>query len=198
MLIKSIFSLFLTAAFLFLAACNQQEEAAAVSEDAPAVAEAPAPAQAPAQTQQEQRAAARAARIALSESTEFNMDPLLDPNTATQEQLSAIAGLSADQVQAILDGRPFATASELHAAIGENMSKAEMFDVYSTVFVKVNLNSGDSEDFKLVPTTLAPDHIAREFVEYRPYGDLGDFSPEMRKYVSEKEVAFLERFVIID
>ena len=198
MLIKSISTLFLIAAFLFVAACSQQEEAATVYEDAPTVAEVPAPAEAPAQTQQEQRAAARAARMALSEATEFNMEPLLDPNTATQEQLSAVAGLSEDQVQAILDGRPFATASELHAAIGQSMSDEEMFDVYSAVFVKVNLNSGDSEDFKLVPTTLTPDHIAREFVEYRPYGGLGDFSPEMRKYVSEKEVAFLERFVIID
>jgi hypothetical protein len=188
MLIKSISTLLLTTAFLFLAACSQQEEATT------AVAEA----QVPDQTQQEQRAAARAARMALSEATEFNMEPLLDPNAATQEQLSAVAGLSADQVQAIIGGRPFATASQLHAAIGENMSDAEMFDVYSAVFVKVNLNGGDSADFMLVPTTLAPDHIAREFVEYRPYADLGDFSPEMRKYVSEKEVAFLERFVIID
>lgn len=194
MLTKSIYTFSLTGAFLLLTACSQEETPVSVSDVAPTEAEASAPAQGA----NEQRAAAREARMALSEGTVFNMEPLLDPNMATEEQLAVVEGLSADQVQAILDGRPFATASELHAAIGKSMSDAEMFDVYSAVFVKVNLNRGDSEDFMLVPTTLTPDHIAREFVEYRPYSDLGDFSPEMEKYVSEKEVAFLERFIIID
>ena len=82
--------------------------------------------------------------------------------------------------------------------IGEGRGEEEMFDIYSAVFVKVDLNRGNNEDFMLVPSTLTAEHLAREFEEYRPYRDLGDFSPEMAKYVSAKEVAFLERFVIID
>lgn len=144
------------------------------------------------------RAEIRAARMAVSEATDFNMNPLIDPNTATQEQLAAVPGLSAANVQAILENRPFATPSELDAVIGEGRGEEEMFEIYSAVFVKVNLNRGSAEDFKLVPSTLTADHLAREFEEYRPYRDLGDFSPEMAKYVSAKEVAFLERFVIID
>ena len=146
--------------------------------------------------QEPSRAEARAARMALSEATDFNMDPLLDPNTATEAQLSAVAGLSAGQVQAILDGRPFATPTELHAAIGEGADYVDMFDIYSAVFVTVNINRGETEDYMMIPTTLTPDHIAREVGEYRPYEDVqADFVREMEKYVSAKEAAWLERFV---
>ena len=169
--IKSIFTTFLASAVLLLAATDAFAQS---------------------------RAELRAQRMAVSEATDFNMGPLLDPNTATEAQLSAVAGLSAANVQAILSNRPFATPSELDAVIGEGRGEEEMFDIYSAVFVKVNLNRGDTEDFMLVPSTLTADHLAREFEEYRPYRSMNDFSPEMAKYVSAKEVAFLERFVIIE
>ena len=149
--------------------------------------------------QEPSRAEIRAARMALSEATDFNMAPLLDPNTATAAQLATVPGLSAAQVQAVLDGRPFATPTELHAAIGNGMDYVDMFDTYSAMFVKVNINRGETEDYMMIPTTLTPDHIAREVNEYRPYRDLEeDFSREMMKYVSPKEVDFLERFVRLD
>ena len=174
MLIKSIFTAILASTVLLVAATN-------------AVAQEPS------------RAEIRAQRMAVSEATDFNMSPLLDPNTATQAQLSAVEGLSAAQVQAILDGRPFATPTELHAAIGNGMEYVDMFDIYSAVFVKVNINRGETEDYMMIPTTLTPEHIAREVNEYRPYRDLeADFSREMMKYVSPKEVAFLERFVVLE
>ncbi len=195
MLIKSIFSVFIVSVLLSISACSQQDEATAVSETtAQPAAEGP-----PGNMTAEQRAEARAARMALSEATDFNMDPLIDPNTATEAQLLTVPGLSADQVQAILDGRPFATPTELHAAIANGVSYEDMFDTYSAMFVKVNINRGETEDYMMIPTTLTPEHIAREVEEYRPYEDLqADFSREMLKYVSAKEVAFLERFVVIE
>lgn len=128
----------------------------------------------------------------------FNMAPLLDPNTATAAQLAAIDGLSEAGVQAVIDGRPFATPSELHAAIGNGLSEQDQFSVYSAMFIKVNLNSGATEDFQLVPSTMSARKLAHEFEEYRPYTSMTDFSREMKKYVSDEEVAFLERFVTID
>lgn len=126
------------------------------------------------------------------------MAPLLDPNTATAEQLSAIDGLTEAGVQAVINGRPFATPSALHAAIGEGLSEQDQFSVYSAMFVKVNLNSGANEDFRFVPSTLSARKLAHEFEEYRPYKSMEDFSREMKKYVSDEEVAFLERFVTVD
>ena len=138
----------------------------------------------------------RAAQAEKSANTEFNTTTLIDPNTASLEELSVISGLSADKAQAIIDNRPFATPTEMHIAIGgDNMSPEELFTIYSAVFVKVNLNSGANQDFQLVPTTLSARKLAHEFEEYRPYEKMDDFSREMKKYVSPKEVTFLERFV---
>lgn len=146
----------------------------------------------------EQRAAARATAMAKSANTAFNTAPLLDPNTATKEQLAAIPGMTEARVKAVLAGRPFATPTALHAAIGAGMKDEERFTIYSAMFVKVNLNTSKSADFELVPSTMPPARLVREFEEYRPYKTMSDFSREMKKYVSEKEVAFLERFVTIN
>ncbi|GEM_PF-1597846 len=200
MSVKLIYGITLASILLLTTACSQQEEAAEaqIPDAAEAMAETLAEA-VPELSQQERRAIARVERMAVSEATDFNMNPLLDPNTATEEQLAAVPGLSDAQVQAIIAGRPFATPSELHAVIGEGMEYVDMFDIYSAVFVKVNINQGETEDYMMIPTTLTPEHIAREVEEYRPYGDIqADFSREMMKYVAPKEVAFLERFVRID
>lgn len=201
-IVKIITGVAFGAALLSVAACSQQEQAAPQSSPAaaPPAAEAVAetPIAATAQMTTDDRAAARAAMMERSASTEFATAPLIDPNTATEEELAAIPGLTETQVQAIIAGRPFATPSELHAAIGQDLSAEEQFAIYSAVFVKVNLNRGETADFLLVPSTMAPDRLAREFEEYRPYRTAEDFSREMKKYVSDNEVAFLERFVIID
>jgi len=146
----------------------------------------------------EARAAARAIEEAKAATMNFSTEELIDPNTATAEQLAGIEGLSEAGAQAVLDGRPFATPTELHAAISEGMSEEDLLSVYTAMFVKVNLNRGESEDFALVPSSMAPAKVAREFDEYRPYRDMSDFTREIGKYVSEEEVAFLTRYVIID
>jgi hypothetical protein len=182
---NSKFRLIVSSALLIATFCGQQATAA----------EAPAGAM---QTTPEQRAAARTAAQAKSANTVFNTAPLINPNTATKEQLAAIPGMTEARVQAVLTGRPFATPTALHEAIGKGMSDEERFIVYSAMFVKVNLNTAKSADFALVPSTMPPARLVREFEEYRPYKAMSDFSREMKKYVSEKEVAFLERFVTIN
>jgi DNA uptake protein ComE-like DNA-binding protein len=198
-LIKSNYSVLFSAALLFASAYSQQV-AAVEATPAPAGAKpgmgAP-PAGAPQMTPA-QRTAARAAAIEKSAGTAFNTAPLINPDTATKAQLAAIPGMTAARVQAVIAGRPFATPTALHAAIGKGMSDEERFNVYSAMFVKVNLNTAEMADFELVPSTMGPKRLAREFEEYRPYKTMTDFSREMKKYVSEKEVAFLERFVTIN
>jgi DNA uptake protein ComE-like DNA-binding protein len=197
--IKSNVSVLFSAALFLVSVAGQQASAA----DATAAPAGPPPGlQGPPpgapQMTPEQRAAARAAAQAKSANTVFNTAPLINPNTATKEQLAAIPGMTAARVQAVLAKRPFATPTALHAAIGKDMTEEERFNVYSAMFVKVNLNTADLADFQLVPSTMPAARLAREFEEYRPYKAIADFSREMKKYLSEKEVAFLERFVTID
>lgn len=195
--LKTVATLCLASSLVLLTACSQDTNDHVVVVDAP-VQQSPEPETDRPQRSPEQRAAAQQAQAEKSASTQFTTAPLINPNTATQQQLSSIPGLSPAAVQAIFDNRPFSTPSELHAAIGNDINEEDLFSVYSAVFVKVKLNSSPNEDFLLVPTTMPARRLAHEFEEYRPYKSIDDFSREMSKYVSDKEVSFLERFVSID
>ncbi len=129
---------------------------------------------------------------------DFPVSPLIDPNTATEAELSTIAGLDAAAVGAIVAGRPFATPTALHAAINPGVGEDELRSVYLLMFVKVGLNTGAEEDFKLIPSTMSARKLAHEFDEYRPYDSIDQFRREMAKYVSDAEVDHLTRYVTLD
>lgn len=124
--------------------------------------------------------------------------PLIDPNTASEDVLAEIQGMSEAAVAAVVAARPFATPSELHAAIGELLTEDEQAQVYKHLFVKVGLNSGANDDYQLIPSSMPAGRLAHEFEEYRPYESMDQFRREMAKYVSDDEVSFLVRFVTLD
>ena len=94
--------------------------------------------------------------------------------------------------------RPFKTPSDMDKAIGDALDDEGRKSVYAHVFIKVGLNSGAEEDYKLIPSTMSAGKLAHEFEEYRPYESMEDFTREMAKYVSAEEVAYLARFVTLD
>jgi hypothetical protein len=124
--------------------------------------------------------------------------PLIDPNTAPEAVLNGVPGLGGEQVAAIIEGRPFATPTALNAVLGQTLSADELRAIYSAMFIKVGLNTGAEEDYKLIPSTLSPGKLAHEFEEYRPFESIAQFREEMSKYVSEEEVAHLSRYVTLD
>lgn len=128
---------------------------------------------------------------------EWPTTPLLDPNTVEASVLATVPGLDSDVIAAVMAARPFATPSEFDAALGDALDADAKRALYKLVFVKVDLNNGDLADYELIPSSLSPGKLAHEFEEYRPYESMGDFTREMAKYVSEDEVAYLTRFVMI-
>ena len=128
----------------------------------------------------------------------FPTDPLIDPNTATEAELGAIPGMSAEAVAAVVNGRPFTTPTAMNTAIGASLSEEARAGVYELMFVPVGLNTGAEADYKLIPSSLSPGHLAHEFEEYRPYESIQQFQDEMSKYVNDAEVAYLTRFVTLD
>jgi hypothetical protein len=106
--------------------------------------------------------------------------------------------LADSAVIAILAGRPFASPTALHAIIASDLSEEDQQSIYSALFIKVGLNTGAEDDYKLIPSTLPPGKLAHEFEEYRPYESMDQFRREMAKYVSEEEVAYLSRYVTLD
>lgn len=112
--------------------------------------------------------------------------------------LSAIPGLPESAVSVIVSGRPFETPGDLHDAIGEILGEEAASTVYGLLFVKVGLNSGAENDYRLIPSTMSARQLAHEFEEYRPYESIDQFQREMSKYVSDEEVTYLTRFVTLD
>ena len=133
-----------------------------------------------------------------TESAAFPTAELVDPNSATVDELAAGPGMTAAAAAEIVAARPFKTPSDMDKAIGDALDDEGRKSVYAHVFIKVGLNSGAEEDYKLIPSTMSAGKLAHEFEEYRPYESMDQFTREMSKYVSAEEVAYLARFVTLD
>lgn len=120
---------------------------------------------------------------------------VLDPNSATPEQLAAVGGMTPALAEAVVAGRPYASASAFNAKLTETLSPEQAAAVREKLFVPINLNSASEEDIKLIPGMT--DKMVHEFLEYRPYDDMAEFDREIGKYVDEAEVARLRRYVTL-
>jgi DNA uptake protein ComE-like DNA-binding protein len=120
---------------------------------------------------------------------------LLEPNTATEQQLAAVPGLNAAIAKSIVERRPFASALALDTLLGQTLSREQRTEVYRKLFLHINLNTASREEILLIPGSGSR-HV-REFQEYRPYKALAVWHREMRKYWDEAEVARLEGYVFV-
>jgi DNA uptake protein ComE-like DNA-binding protein len=121
---------------------------------------------------------------------------LLDPNVATTEELGELPGMTEAIVAALVEQRPFANAVALDGFLAEQELDEEARDAfYATAFVHVNLNTADSKTLQLIPGVGK--RMVHELDEYRPWKTWKQFDKEIGKYVKEKEVARLWRYVVI-
>lgn len=120
---------------------------------------------------------------------------VLNPNLAGEDELLALPHLNATLVQAIMDQRPFANMTALHAILGQALSEEQSAELYAKLFIPINLNTATREEILLVPGV--GDRMAHEFEEYRPYVAIDQFRREMGKYVDEEEVARMEQYVFV-
>jgi DNA uptake protein ComE-like DNA-binding protein len=120
---------------------------------------------------------------------------LLNPNTATEAELVSMPHLNAQIAQAIIAKRPFAAPKDLDAALAASLNETQRQQLYTRMFVPLNLNTATPDDIMLIPGMSR--RMMGEFREYRPYRSIGQFRYEIGKYVSKDEVARLERFVFV-
>jgi DNA uptake protein ComE-like DNA-binding protein len=120
---------------------------------------------------------------------------MLDPNTATREQLTSVPGVPAHVADAIIAGRPFNTMVDVDKALAAHASEGQRDSVYARVWKPIDLNRASGEEILLIPGVGA--RMRHEFEEYRPYRSMAQFRREIGKYVNEAEVARLERYVTI-
>jgi DNA uptake protein ComE-like DNA-binding protein len=121
---------------------------------------------------------------------------LLDPNVASEQELSSLPHMTPAIVKALTAQRPFASALELDKFLAsQSLTPEQRTAFYRRAFVHINLNTATAEEIMLIPG--AGKRMAHEFEEYRPWKAFAQFDKEIGKYVDENEVARLKQYTFI-
>ncbi len=117
----------------------------------------------------------------------------LNLNSATEEELLLIPNMGERMVHEFLEYRPYTSLAQFRREIGKYVDDREVARLEQYVFVPVNLNTASDEHILSIPGLGR--RMLHEFKEYRPYRNMAQFRREIGKYVDEREVARLERYV---
>lgn len=120
---------------------------------------------------------------------------LLNPDSATREQLLAIPRMDTAAADAIIAGRPHANMLSVDRVLARKLGEQQRDTVYARLFKPLDLNTATGEEIMLIPG-VGP-RMRHEFEEYRPYRSMEQFRREIGKYVNAEEVARFERYVMI-
>lgn len=120
----------------------------------------------------------------------------IDLNTASDEDILTIPGLGRRMLREFKEYRPYRTIEQFRREIGKYVDDNEVARLEQYVFVPMNLNSAPGSAFMTIPGMT--ERMVHEFEEYRPYTTFEQFRREIGKYVDEKEVARLERYLVIE
>jgi len=120
---------------------------------------------------------------------------MIEPNVADEKELARLPHLNPELVKGIVERRPYANMLELHKFLSSSVETKQLNELYSKMFIQINLNTAPREEIMLIPGM--GNRMVREFLEYRPYTAMAQFRKEIGKYVDEKEVARLEQYVFV-
>jgi DNA uptake protein ComE-like DNA-binding protein len=119
---------------------------------------------------------------------------IVDANLVKESDLAKLPHMNAALAKAVVAKRPFKTIKDLDAALS-SLSKADRAELYTKLFVPINLNTASDEEILLIP--MVGNRMLKEFKEYRPYTALAQFHREIGKYVDNTELARLEQYVFV-
>ena len=119
---------------------------------------------------------------------------IVDANLVREADLAKLPHMNAALAKAVVAKRPFKTIKDLDTALS-SLSKADRAELYTKLFVPINLNTATDEEILLIP--MVGNRMLREFKEYRPYTALAQFHREIGKYVDATELARLEQYVYV-
>ena len=117
-------------------------------------------------------------------------------NTASDAEILLIPGLGNRMLSEFNEYRPYRALAQFRREIGKYVDDKELDRLEQYVFVPINLNTASDADILSIPGM--GQRMLGEFKEYRPYKAIQQFRREIGKYVDDKEVARLERYVSLD
>ena len=124
-----------------------------------------------------------------------NNSGVLNPNLASADEMAALPHMTLGLANAIIEHRPHLTMLPLNEMISQHLSDEQRAELYTQLFVPINLNTASEEEILLVPGVGS--RMAHEFDEYRPYRALAQFRREIGKYVDDEQVAAYEQYVFV-
>jgi DNA uptake protein ComE-like DNA-binding protein len=120
----------------------------------------------------------------------------LDLDSATREEILLVPGVGKRMAHEFEEYRPYRGGlPQFRKEIGKYVDEAEVARLEQYVFVQIDLNTASDDDILSIPGLGK--RMLHEFKEYRPYKNIEQFRKEIGKYVDEREVARLERYVTI-
>ena len=119
----------------------------------------------------------------------------LNLNTAMPEEIMMIPNMGKRMVHEFQEYRPYDGLARFRREIGKYVDEKEVARLEQYVFVPLDLNTASDQDILTIPGL--GQRMLHEFKEYRPYKSMEQFRREIGKYVDKKEVARLERYVVI-
>jgi len=121
---------------------------------------------------------------------------VVDANTAAEKDLLAMPHMTPAIVKGLIEKRPFASITDLHAyLLSQRLTAEQAMAFYEKAFVHINLNTATPEEILLVPG--AGKRMVREFAEYRPWKTYAQFDKEIGKYVGAEQTARLAQYTFI-
>jgi DNA uptake protein ComE-like DNA-binding protein len=118
----------------------------------------------------------------------------VDLDAASSAEILLIPGVGKRMVHEFLEYRPYTGGLvEFRKEIGKYVDAKELARLEQYVYVRLPLNSASDEDILGIPGVGK--RMLHEFKEYRPYSSLAQFRREIGKYVDDRELARLERYV---
>jgi len=117
-------------------------------------------------------------------------------NAATNAEILLIPGMGNRMLGEFEEYRPYKALVQFRREIGKYVDDKELGRLEQYVFVPINLNTASDADILTIPGM--GQRMLREFKEYRPYKAIQQFRREIGKYVDDKEVARLERYVTLN
>ena len=117
-------------------------------------------------------------------------------NTASDAEILLIPGLGPRMLGEFKEYRPYRALAQFRREIGKYVDEQELARLERYVFVPINLNTASDADILSIPNL--GQRMLGEFKEYRPYKAMPQFRREIGKYVDDKEVARLERYVTLE
>ena len=120
----------------------------------------------------------------------------LNLNTASNDEITLIPNVGPRMAHEFEEYRPYKAMAQFRREIGKYVDDEEVARLEQYVFSPIDLNTATEEDILSIPGV--GQRMLHEFLEYRPYKSIAQFRREIGKYVNDKELARLERYVTLN